>query len=203
MTAKKPAIDFEETRKKQRMRIIREDEKIMERLLPDSAPERRKYPEPEFRRNFLPIVTGKAYEQLPPGYTKERLRDEANRYWLQIAGGPGYEVEVVNPDGSTAFIVPAIMDTSVLNTAQETDRPSLRHLNRDYQEKVIGMPQVAERIMARGLSDKLTRLLSQEPDRKEAVKKIEKMREYYGLPNEVKEESKENQNDNFMGEMEF
>lgn len=204
MTIKKPAIDLETARRNARIRIIREDEETMRSLLPENAPERRKYPEPEFRRNFLPIVTGEAYEKLPPGYTKERLRDEATRYWLQIAGGPGYEVEVVTATGETAFIVPAIMDTSVLNIAQDMNQASLRHLNREFQEKAVGLPQVAERILARGLNEKLSRLLSQEPDRTEAIKKIEKMHEFYGLKDKLKEAEKKNgQNENFMGEMEF
>lgn len=196
-------FNLKNTREQEAVRILQEGNDLIASLDERNAPERRKYPEQEFRKNFLPIVTGEAYDRLPPGYGAERLREEANSFWLKIAGGPGHEVEVVESDGTVAFIMPALMDTSVINTFQPKNEAGLKQLNSDYQSKVIGMPAIASRMIERGLSHKLGQLLSSEPDRAEAAKKIDVMRKYYNLEDPEAKKEKEQAKTNFMGDMEF
>lgn len=188
------------------MRLIQKDEENMMTLLPEADPARRKFPESEFRKHFLPIFSGEAYERLPPGYTAERLSNEARRYWTQVAGSLGAEVEVVEPDGSTAFIFPALQDTSALNIAQPPDSPTLRHLNAEVLERSQGSPDLANRQMINGLSHQLAYLTSvSRPDEKAVKEKVRKIREYYKLPlDPVATKHQEAPGaQNFMGEMSF
>lgn len=191
----------------QRMQIIK-DEKVVASLLPEKSPTRRQYPESEFRQNFLPVLTGDAYTNLPEGYSPQQVADEATSCWLMIAGGPNAEVDVVNPDGSVAFVVPALMDTSRLNIAQPKDDPGLRKLTNDVFQKVQGLPDVAKRELARGLDRKLTYLASAGTgDRKVINERISAIRSFYGLPDagsvNTTQASNGQPNGGFMGEMSF
>lgn len=186
---------------------IQKDEDNMRRLLPEASPERRKYPESEFRRHFLPVFSGEAYTRLPPGYTSEQLANDASRYWMQVAGGPNAEVEVINHDGSTAFVVPALCDTSVLNVAQPADNPGLRMLNHNVLQKVQSLPDAAKRELVNGLDRKLAYMTAAgQGDKRDAVTKITAMRAFYNLPEPAPEDGKPKGDGaglGFMGEMQF
>lgn len=199
--------DFKNPEENEYIRLVKKGEELVSQLDPSKTPERRKYSESEFRRNFLPVISGEAYDRLPPNYTPERLHDEATNFWMNIAGGPGYEVEVVEADGRTAFIVPAMMDTSIISTFQPQDRAGLRQLTADYQSKLIGLPVAADNMLRRGLRSHLSTLFTSEPDQKAAIKRLDVIRDYYGIEKVAKEEGSSSTPDSssggYMGEMEF
>lgn len=199
--------DFKSTQETEAIKLLKKSEEAISQLDPSKLIERRKYSESEFRRNFLPVMSGEAYSRLPPGYTPERLYEEATDFWMNIAGGPGYEVEVIEADGRTAFIVPAMMDTSIINTFQPKDKAGLRQLTSEYQSKLIGLPVAANNILKRGLTSHIATLFTSEPDQKSAIKKIDAIMDYYGVERvgagkENKEQAKP-VDQGYMGEMEF
>lgn len=186
------------------MRILKESEEIIAELDPGKITERRKFPEEQFRRNFLPLVTGEAYEKLPPGYTPERLHDEAFNLWCQVSGGPTNEVDVVEPDGTVAFTVPALMDTSIMNIAQPTDRAGLRALNKEYIERSPGLPHVAKARMQAGLAQQIAYMFQNTPDPRETSENIKRIHNYYGITKPAGEEPKNKvAENNYMGEFKF
>lgn len=190
--------------KQKTMRMIQQDEELIAQLAPEAAPERRQYPEHEFRRHFLPIVSGEALKALPEGYTPERLLNEATNFWTNISGGLNQEVEVVEPDGTVAFIVPALMDTSIINTAQPKNDAGLRAVNHEFQQRSASLPHVAARRMEASLSEKLVYLFKDGVDHRDTDAKVKKMREYYGLTEKTDQsDSGSKQDDSFMGEMQF
>lgn len=200
----KPGIIAERI-KQETLRVIEKDEAVVRRLLPEEAPERNKYPESEFRRHFLPVFSGEAYDRLPPDYTPERLTDEAYRFWTQVSGGAIYEVEVVEEDGSTAFIVPALVDTSILSIAQARNRPGMRQLQEDVVSKAQGLPHIANAHLASGLERKLVEMTAGNRlgDRKISAERIQKIRDYYGLEAPAESKGKSAGDSNFMGDMSF
>lgn len=207
--ASKPVVGSiaDRVEREQQMQIVRDEEDI-QALLPDKgpSPERRRYPESEFRRHFLPVFSGEAAKRLPEGYTPEKLRSDASNYWMRIAGSPNAEVDVIDSRGKVAFTVPALMDTSALVVAQPEARMSLRTLNHDVLERAPGMPHLANRQMAAGLQSKLGYMTSNgQSDLFETKRKISKMREYYGIPEPVTADgsaaTKTNSDD--LGEMTF
>ncbi len=205
---KKPVSKIEGSianiQREESLKIIRESEKAVTSLLPDVSPTRRKFPESSFREHFLPVVSGEAYKNLPPDYTPERLYNEAYNYWCQVAGGPTMEVEVVEPDGSVAFIVPALMDTSVMNISQPRDRVGLRAANKEYIERSPGLPHVAKVQMQRSLATQINHMFQNQQDPRQSRERVKKMREYYGLPTEAQENvSEKQQASGFMGDLSF
>ena len=190
---------------KETLRVIEKDEAVVRRMLPEEAPERNKYPESEFRRHFLPVFSGEAYSRLPPGYSAQQLTDDAYRFWTQVSGGSVYEVEVIEDDGTTAFIVPALIDTSILNIAQDRQRPGMRHLQEDVVSKAQGMPHIANAQLASGLERKLVEMTSGNRlgDKKVSAERIQKIRDYYGLEATAETQDKKESSTDFMGDMSF
>lgn len=200
---KKLAGTIADLQRQESMRILAESERAVAGLDPNKMIERKKFPEEMFRQHFLPVVSGDAYKRLPPDYTPERLHDEAYNYWCQIAGGPTNEVDVVEPDGTVAFTVPALMDTSVMNIAQPKNRAGLRSLNKEYIERSPGLPHVAKAHLQAGLAQQIVHMFKDTATPKDSVEKIQKMREYYGISDKGNEETKATSQGNFMGELSF
>lgn len=170
------------------MRVIQEDEARILELLPDRNPERRQLPESIFREHFLPIVSGEAFKSLPPDYTPQRLSDEATEKWAQVAGSLQAEVEVMESDGTVAFVFPALMDTAGLRTRLDAKDEGLAAVAKEYRHRQQGMPAIADRILESGLAAKLTTLLGT-ADSKPAQAMMQKVFDYYGIerPNAKKE----------------
>jgi hypothetical protein len=192
-----------EMQRQESMRILQDSERAVADLSTPKMTERRKFPEEQFRRNFLPVVSGEAYKRLPPGYTPERLHDEAYNFWCQVAGGPTGEVDVVEPDGTVAFTVPALMDTSIMNIAQPSNRAGLRALNKEYIERSPGMPHVAKTTLQVGLAQQISYMFQNTPDPRETNAKIKKMHEYYGIKPVEQENKTSGPTDDFLGELSF
>lgn len=186
------------------LRMIRADEEIVRQLAPETDTDRPQYPEQEFRRNFLPVITGEALKNLPDGFTPERVFDVATQCWAQIAGSMTQEVDVVEPDGTVAFTVPALMNTFIMDPAQPRTNAGLRAVNQEYQAKIHTLPEVAEKIMSTSLARKLTTLFKDEENVTNAEAKVKKMREYYGIDKtDGGQDQTSAKNTSFMGEMSF
>lgn len=172
------------------MRMIEaETRRIMD--VPDSNPNTRRFPEHLFRRNFLPIISGEAYRALPEGKTAEELHEEATGLWLNIAGSMYAEVDVVDGFGKVVFTMPALADTSGLNTTLEVSDPGLASVTENYHRKISGLPEFAARDLTVGLNRKLLKLLSNPPGEKQGQSKMDKIRDYYGLNDLKKEEEQQ------------
>lgn len=186
------------------LKVIQQHEEFIATLMPDADPERSRYPESEFRKHWLPIISGEAVKNLRPGYTAEDLANDTHRYWSQIAGGVSREVEVIDSNGEVAFIVPALADTSALNIAQSRTEPGLKILQDEVLKDVQGRPDVADARMINGLERKIAHMTSAGTgDRKRTIERINKMHEYYGLKTDKPEEKKVGGMSDFMGEMSF
>lgn len=202
--ARAQAGDISSRVRERELRVIQKDEEVIRSLMPDTDSTRRQYPESEFRRHFLPVFSGEAYKNLPEGYTAQQLNDDAHRYWIQVAGSAHNEVEVTEPDGSVAFIVPALSDTSVLKISQPQDDAGLRHLQKEVLERVQGLPHVASRQMMQGLERKIAYMTSNSKgDEIKAVKRISEIRKYYDLEDTSLDTVKSKAEVNFMGDMDF
>lgn len=187
------------------MKVILSDEAHLRSLMPDAAPERNRYRERDFRQHFLPVMSGEAAKNLAPGYTVERLNEEAHQYWATVAGGVSREVEVIDDAGEVAFIVPALADTSRLRTAQHPEIAGLKTLQEEVLQDVQGRPDVAETRMLTGLERKIAYLVSSGTgDTKRTVDRIKAMHDYYGLKyDDGKPAASISSGGGFMGEMSF
>lgn len=186
------------------MRVIMQEEAFIRTLMPEAETDRTRYPEAEFRRHFLPVFSGEAEKNLPPGYTPERLRGEAHTYWATIAGGLSCEVDVVDETGEVVFTVPALSDTSVLNTAQNPNTPGLKNLQEDVLQDIQGRPDVANARLLNGLENKISTLVSAGTgDRVKTLSRLAKMHAYYGLKTEDTTVAAPKSSGSFMGEMSF
>lgn len=201
--AAKPRIDIAELRRQTAMRIIEDGASIAADLLADTTAERRQFPEQDFKRIFLPVITGAAFKNPPPGYTPERIAKEARNCWLMVAGGEVAEVDVIKRDGTVAFTMPALSDSGALDTIQRSESENMKFIEEEFRHQQ-GLGAIAEQNLIASLNQRLTAISVREPDRKEAERKLSKMREFYGLekPKDPKEEKKDS-NSGFMGEMFF
>lgn len=203
-TTKKLAGSIADIQRQDAMRVLTDSERAVSGLDPAKDPTlRRKFPESAFREHFLPVVSGEAYKRLPPDYTPERLYDEAYNLWSQVAGGLTMEVEVIEPDGTVAFVVPALMDTSIMNIAQPSDRVGLRAANKEYIERSQGLPQVAKTQLQRSLNQQINHMFANPVDPKRSKEQVNKMRQYYNLPIEGSAAENTQTSQGFMGDLSF
>lgn len=200
---KKPQI-AQRTPEREAMRIIEESNNVLEALSNDATSDRRQYPESEFRRNFLPVINGAALKNPPKGMTAEDVKKSAMACWLLVAGSYVGEVDVVNSDGTVAFTMPAISDSSVLSTIQKTGDENMSSIEEEFRESHAGMGRIAETNLINSLNQHLLKNTNEiGPDEKEARRKIEVMRKFYGLTSEKEEVTNPHSNSDFMGTMSF
>lgn len=166
-------------------RVVMSDENFIDQ----EFGQRPKLPEAVFRRNFLPILTGEAFARQPDDAARQRLAAEAENIWLNIAGAPGVEVDVVEEDGTVAFTVPAMVNASLIATPQSMERSAraLRHDNEDYLHELSTNPDAARARFTNNLSGRLNTLLRPEEARAEDQAKLDKMHSYYGIKGKSKE----------------
>lgn len=198
-----PKIDLDETKRQDAMRIIADADRATADLLADPRLERRTYPEQDFRRYFLGVFTGEAQRNPPPGYTAKRVTEEARNCWLMVAGSVMAEVDVVNRDGSVAFTIPAMSDSTALNTIQKTEDENMKHMEEEWRHQQ-GLGAIAERKMIKSLNERLAHISSGEVDVKEAKRKLDIVRKFYGLEtDDTEKKDSQETNQGFMGEMIF
>lgn len=177
--------------RKEHLDNIRRDEKHIEHFMRDGGtPTRNRFPEHMFRENFLPIITGDAFKRLPEGMSEDDLREQAHVMWSRVAGSPTAEVDVVEPDGSVAFTMPPMSSIKNANTSHPRETaPPIAAYTKKFMEKAAGQPTIAKAYLNRGISEKIAHMFSTvdtEAERIEESKKLEKMRDYYGLPKDAK-----------------
>jgi hypothetical protein len=109
----------------------------------------KKVPEPVFREIFLPYFTGEK---------KATAEQNAVAHWSGLVGGATSPAEVVDVSGKTLFIVPPLYDSSILNTAADTNK-SFKKIFLEAAEESRVRPAETQRILAEGLSEKADAIL--------------------------------------------
>jgi hypothetical protein len=106
----------------------------------------KRIPEPVFREIFLPYFTG---DKLP-----DRSND-AISHWVGLVGSATSEAEVVNTRGDVIFRVPALYDTTVINSSASKSRgASFSAIFDQYEDNSKIHKDMARGYLANALAEK-------------------------------------------------
>lgn len=136
-------------------------------LLVENIP-KPKLPEYIFKQLFLPVIAG------------EVSLEESNKlfiYWVSVAGTASQEIDVIDTRGAVLFTLPAVMDTSVLNTTDR--RLALSDIYDEAKRHGNQLPVLADRFLIPQLNKKVGEFLSR-PENQERTNRIKKILERYG-----------------------
>jgi predicted HAD superfamily phosphohydrolase YqeG len=102
-------------------------------------------PEAIFVNHFLPFFSG------------EKPNDPQNnilQQWVSVAGNATAEVAVVNEKNEVIYNVPALLDTDILNIANNNASRSFSQIYDNYKIRAKNIPAVGEKFLSDALSDK-------------------------------------------------
>lgn len=111
----------------------------------------KKIPEPVFREIFLPYFSG---EKKP---TEE---NPVMANWLGLVGGGTSEAEVVNTQGETLFVVPALYDSSTIPSGHKSRKgTNFFTIFTEFQEEAKKHPDLGRNYLIDELSQKADAVL--------------------------------------------
>jgi len=105
-----------------------------------------KLPEYVFVRAFLPFFCG-----------EKKITEQPNILpsWIGIAGSPSKEVDIVDEKGEILFRVPAMNDTSVIDSLNKKNGRSLQAIVQNYHRYQGITPINGENFLANAIADKI------------------------------------------------
>lgn len=135
--------------------------------------ERSKLPEPIFRENFLPFFTGQQRPDPQNGLYAQ---------WIGIAGAPTAEVDVIDEEGKTVFVVPALLNTSGLQVLRSRHQgPSIMEMVSDFNDEAVGLPTVARNKFYKSLAEKGAEIITNDPATQRDQDNWRKIAEHYRI----------------------
>lgn len=123
--------------------------------------------ESQFRQNFLPLFTD--------AITDDKLRRQGLLAWISgIAQTPTMPVEVVDDvSNEVLFTVPPVLDSRMIMISEENKFADIAGM---YQLQVRNMPETAEAMLSKHISDETTRSMTIT-----LTDQWDAMNQYYGL----------------------
>lgn len=103
-------------------------------------------PEQIFVNYFLPFFTGRNDFVARPNILGE---------WISIAGSPMNEVAIIDSFNNIMYYVPAVFDTSFINAAKKTEKPTFGQITDHANLLNNNIPAISDRFLKDALSEKL------------------------------------------------
>lgn len=103
-------------------------------------------PEQIFVNYFLPFFTGRHDFIARPNIFSE---------WISIAGSPMNEVAIIDSFSNIMYYVPAVFDTSFINAAKQSERPTFSQITDHANLLNNNIPAISDRFLTDALSEKL------------------------------------------------
>ena len=103
-------------------------------------------PEPIFREAFLPYFSG-----------QKSINDnkEIVSQWVQVAGAPGAEVDVIDQSGEKLFTVPPVFDSSIIETLKRKLGESINDIYTLYNLHNNNSPVIGEKVLADAFENRM------------------------------------------------
>lgn len=154
-------------------RAIRETTNMaFEALVVEPRKQHAVLPEPIFKEAFLPYFSG----QKSIAENKEVISQ-----WLQIAGSPSGEVDVIDQAGNVQFTVPAAFDLTIIETTHRQLGESMSDIYNLSQLHSNNSPRLGERVLADAFRSKIPNVIKPSEILTENQVRWGKIFEQYGL----------------------
>lgn len=154
-------------------RAIRETtNKAFEALVVEPSKQHAVLPEPIFQAEFLPYFSG----EKSIAENKEIIPQ-----WLQIAGSPSGEVDVIDQAGNVQFTVPAAFDLTIIETTQRKLGESMTDIYALSQLHSNNSPVLGERVLMDAFRNKIPSVIKASEILSENQARWGKIFERYGV----------------------
>jgi hypothetical protein len=115
-------------------------------LVVEPSKEISRLPESVFVGYFLPFFCGEKTQKENPKIFAE---------WISIAGSPVKEVQIVDDVNRDLFVVPGLMDSSVIDKLNDRGTSSLLSIFTNYELHKAHLPVLGESYLANSLEQKI------------------------------------------------
>lgn len=146
-------------------------------LVIEPSKEITRLPESVFAGYFLPFFCGEKLQKDNPKIFAE---------WISIAGSPVKEVQIVDAADKDLFIVPGLMDSSVIDKLNEKGTSSLLSIFTNYELHKAHLPVLGETYLADSLEQKMPTMTKSSEQIEENSKKWQHIFIRYGKIKENK-----------------
>ena len=154
-------------------RAIRETTNmVFESLVVEPSKQHAVLPEPIFKAEFLPYFSG----EKSIAENKEVIPQ-----WLQIAGSPSGEVDVIDQAGNVQFTVPAAFDLTVIEATHRKLGESMSDIYNMYQLHSNNSPKIGERVLAESFKNKIPSVIKASEILTTNQERWGKIFEHYGI----------------------
>lgn len=129
--------------------LVSKIDKTFDDLVLAPSKEINSLPENIFVNYFLPFFCGEKTQQDRPTIFAE---------WISIAGSPVKDVRIIDAQNKELFVVPGLMDSTVIDKFNEKDGASLYKIFTNYELHKAHLPVLGERYLADTLQTKIPEL---------------------------------------------
>lgn len=108
-----------------------------------------KLPESIFVQVFLPFFCG-----------EKSINDEKDILvkWVSIAGSPTKEVQIIDDNGDDLFVVPALMDSTIIDIKNDSQGQTFLSIIANYELHKNQLPVVGENYLKNSIDEKMKTL---------------------------------------------
>lgn len=132
--------------------IKKSTDEIYAALVEDSQRELAQLPEAIFVSYFLPFFSGQQ--------VIDKSQDVIAQ-WISVAGSPMAEVSIIDPAGKVLFIVPALFDSSIINSVDHAVGDSLSDIFSQYKIRARNVPAQGELYLKQAMDSKVPEMTRQ------------------------------------------
>ena len=118
---------------------------IFDMLIVKSETYNHKLPEDIFINYFLPAFSGEV-----------QLESSVMNDWIDVAGSPTNEVDIINTKNEVIFSVPSLFDTNVINTVTKSSAPTLKTIYEGFDMRNNNIPVAASAFLKNELDKKVS-----------------------------------------------
>jgi hypothetical protein len=140
----------QELKKQNEKRILSTTNDIFDALVVEPSKEHAVLPEPIFKEVFLPYFSG-----------QKNIAEDKDiiAKWVQVAGVPGAEVDVIDQNGTVQFTVPPVFDSGIIETVKRKLGESVSDIYTLYNLHSNNSPVIGERVLANAFENKIPTMI--------------------------------------------